>query len=157
LGDWSVKNKMQDKDKKGIASNGQPLHFSVGAVIKKDDKYLMIDRVNPPFGFAGLAGHVDEGELPENTIVREVEEESGLKVLKSTLLFEEEILWNYCIKVPTHRWYLYECEVGGEVRQNTEETKSIGWYTKEELENLELESVWRYWFEKMGVISKGKK
>ena len=81
---------MRDNDKKGIASNGQTLHYSVGAIIKKDGKYLLIDRVFPPFGLAGLAGHIDEGESPEQTIVREVEEESGLKVLKSKLLFEEE-------------------------------------------------------------------
>lgn len=148
---------MQNEDKKGIASNGNLLHFSVGAVIKKDNKYLLIDRVNPPFGFAGLAGHVDEGESPEQAITREVEEESGLTVSKSKLLFEEEILWNYCIKAPSHKWYLYECETSGDVRRNTKETKSIGWYTKEELEKLDLEPVWRHWFEKIGVIAKKEK
>ncbi len=31
---------------------------SVGAIIEKDGKFLMIDRVNPPYGWAGVAGHV---------------------------------------------------------------------------------------------------
>ena len=54
---------MNKKDKLiSKASNGQILHYSVGALIKKDGKYLLIDRVNPPFGLAGLAGHVDIGE-----------------------------------------------------------------------------------------------
>ena len=48
--------------KQGRAKNGQPMHYSVGALIKKEDKYLLIDRVKPPLGFAGLAGHIDEGE-----------------------------------------------------------------------------------------------
>ena len=82
--------------KEGKTSDGKLLHYSVGAVIEKDGKYLLVDRVKPPFGFAGLAGHVDEGESPDATIVREIMEESGLKVVNSKLLFEEEILWNYC-------------------------------------------------------------
>ena len=74
------------KFKEGTASNGELLHYSVGAVIKKDDKYLLIDRVSPPYGFAGLAGHVDEGESGDDTITREVTEESGLKILFYKLL-----------------------------------------------------------------------
>lgn len=140
------------KHKEGTTSDGKLLHYSVGAVIEKDGKYLLIDRVNPPFGFAGLAGHVDEGESPDTTITREVMEESGLKVSDNKLLFEEEILWNYCSSASSHRWWLYECEVTGEITQNKEETKSIGWYTKEELKNLNLEPVWKYWFEKLGII-----
>lgn len=144
------------KHKEGTASNGELLHYSVGAVIKKDDKYLLIDRVSPPYGFAGLAGHVDEGESADETIVREVKEESGLKVLSYKLLFEKEILWNYCRGVnrgaTAHKWRLYECEVGGEVIQGKEEAKSIGWYSVDEMKNLNLEPVWKYWFEKLGII-----
>lgn len=134
------------------ASNGETIHVSVGAVIERDGKYLLVDRVNPPFGFAGLAGHVDEGETPDEAIVREVGEESGLNVIQKKLIFEEEILWNRCKTNLAHHWYLYKCDVSGEVSQNTEEEKSIGWYTAEELEIMNLESVWRYWFEKLGII-----
>ncbi len=146
---------MENKEKKiiGKASNGQLLHFSAGAVIERGGKYLMIDRVSPPFGYAGLAGHIDEGESPEQTVIREVSEESGLKVAKCELLFEEEILWNYCKSAPAHKWYLFECEVEGDATQNKEEEKAMGWYTKEELERLPLEPMWRYWFEKLGIIS----
>ena len=38
------------------------IHFSVGALIEKDNKYLLIDRATPPLGFAGIAGHIEEGE-----------------------------------------------------------------------------------------------
>lgn len=137
----------------GVASNGELLHYSVGAVIKKGDKYLLIDRVNPPYGFAGLAGHVDKGENPDETIIREVEEESSLEVLSTKLLFEEELLWNYCWRgAPSHKWRLYECNVEGEVVKDEEESKSIGWYTKDEIKKLNLEPVWKYWFEKLGII-----
>ncbi len=137
----------------GVASNGKLLHYSVGAVIEHNGKYLLIDRKEIPLGFAGLAGHIDEGEEVDNAIAREVEEESGLKVISKELLFEEEILWNYCEIAPAHKWRLYSCIVEGEVRQNTLETKSIGWYTSDEMQNMNLEPVWRYWFEKLEIIS----
>ena len=141
-----------------IASNGQELHYSVGALIERDGKYLMIDRTNPPFGFAGIGGHIDEGENPEDAIVREVEEESGLKVKSFEQIGEEEILWNFCKSgTPVHYWRLYKCDTEGEVKGQVEEMKSIKWYTKEELEKLPLEPAWRYWFEKIGIVKKKKK
>jgi len=108
--------------------------------------------VNPPFGFAGLAGHVDDGEDPDHAIVREVEEESGLIVTNKKLVFEEEILLNRCKTENAHRWYLYECEVSGDIHKDLTEEKSIGWYGADELANLNLELVWKYWFEKLGII-----
>jgi 8-oxo-dGTP pyrophosphatase MutT (NUDIX family) len=129
------------------------MHYSVGALIKKDGKYLLIDRVQPPFGFAGIAGHIDEGENPEQALKREVEEESGLKIEKYKLLFEEELDWNWCSKgVGIHYWYLYECDVSGKIKENYTETKSIGWYSAEEIKKLKLEPVWEYWFKKIKII-----
>ncbi len=144
--------------KVGTALNGQELHYSVGAVIERDGKYLLIDRTNPPFGFAGVGGHIDEGENPEEAIKREVEEESGLKVNSFKQIGEEEILWNFCKSgTPAHYWKLYKCDTEGEIKGQAEEMKSISWYTKEEMEKLSLEPVWRYWFEKIGIIEKKKK
>lgn len=139
--------------KLGISKKGQPMHYSVGALIKKGNKYLLIDRVKPPYGFAGLAGHIDEGENAEQTLLREVMEESGLKVLNYKCLFEEELDWNVCSKcVGIHYWYLYECEVEGDIKRNELETKSIGWFSKSELKKLTLEPVWMYWFKKLNII-----
>jgi len=44
-----------------------------------------------PFGFAGIAGHVDEGESSEETLVRKVKEESGMEIKRHSPLFEEEV------------------------------------------------------------------
>lgn len=57
-------------------SRGELMHFSVGAVIEVGGKYVLIDRDMEPFGFAGLAGHIDEGETPEEALFRKVGEES---------------------------------------------------------------------------------
>lgn len=140
----------------GISSNGGILHYSVGAVIEHNGEYLLVDRKEIPLGFAGLAGHVDDGEDSDTAIIREVEEESGLHVVSKKLISEEEILWNYCKNAPAHKWRLYFCIVEGEVKQNTEEEKSIGWYTPNEMQNMNLEPVWRYWFEKLEIINPKK-
>ena len=101
--------------------------------------------------------HVDEGEKPKESLVREVKEESGLEVVGQDLLYEEKLDWNWCSKgIDTHYWHLCECEVEGEVNMNERETKSIGWYTFQELQEFydkeKLEEVWGYWFEKLGVV-----
>jgi len=146
--------KQKVKPKTGISKHsGEKIHYSVGALIKKGNKYLLIDRVHIPYGFAGLAGHIDEGESETEALYREVEEESGLKIKKCTLLFKEEIANNTCSKkINTHYWYLFDCEIKGNISQNYAETKSIGWYTKTELKNLTLEPVWEYWFKKLMII-----
>lgn len=139
--------------KQDISKNGDPMHYSAGALIKDGDKYLLIDRATPPFGFAGVAGHVDEGEIPEQAIAREVAEEVGLQVEQSKLLFEEELDWNLCNKgVENHYWYLFECQVSGELARSERETKSARWYTADEIKELTLEPVWEYWFKKIKII-----
>lgn len=136
---------------KSTIVGGSQIHFSVGAVIKRAEKYLLIN--NRHYGWAGVAGHIDEGEEPLHAVKREVLEESGLKVDSCELLFEEMIAWNWCHRgVTGHHWYLYECTVTGNIKQNTAETESIGWYTVEEIKKFELEPVWKYWFERLEII-----
>lgn len=137
----------------GEAKDRKLMHFSVGALIERDGKYLLIDRATAPFGFAGIAGHVDEGEDEQRAVIRETKEEVGLDVNNPELLFEEELDWNWCSQgVTTHYWYLFRCNATGDMERSTRETKSAGWYSKDEIKNLELEPVWEYWFKKLRVI-----
>lgn len=106
-----------------------------------------------PLGFAGIAGHINEGETPEKALVRKVFEESALKIKNCSLFFKEEVEWNWCrAGIKSHYWYLYSCEVEGEPKNNPEASKSINWYTPDKIKKLKLESVWKYWFEKLGVL-----
>jgi len=135
------------------SKNGEPMHYSVGALIEKDGRYLLIDRVKIPLGFAGLAGHIDEGEDAVKALFREVEEESSLNIEDYELLFEEEIVWNKCNRgIGVHYWYLFRCRVSGEIKKDPNEAKSIGWYSPEEIKKLNLEPVWEYWFKKLKII-----
>ena len=137
------------------SKNSLPMHYSVGAIIKKEDKYLMIDRAKPPFGFACVAGHVDEGETPEMAMKREVAEESGLEVISMEKIYEDELDFNTCRRgITVHYFYVFKCQTKGEILPNLLETKSIGWYTRAEINELTLEPVWEYWFEKMGIIER---
>ena len=139
--------------KQGKTQNGETLHYSVGALIQKDDAYLLIDRAIPPFGFASVAGHIDLGEAPEEALVREVYEEVGLVVTDKQLLFREELNWNTCsLGVDVHDWHLYACTTAGKVKRSEEETKSVGWYTADEMKSLTLEPVWEYWFKKLKIL-----
>ena len=136
-------------DRKGAAE----FHFSVGAVIEREGKYLLIDRKNPPLGYASVAGHVDEGEEPEEALLREVKEESGFDVVSAELLFETFMPQNRCVyTIDAHQWYVYKVEIQGTIIHNIAEAKSIGWYTKEEISKLPLEPVWDQWFRELGIL-----
>lgn len=145
------------KPKLGTSKHRKPMHYSVGAIIKQDDKYLIIDRVKEPLGFACLAGHIDEGETEIIALKREVPEESGYTIISYKLIDEEELDWNTCHRgIDIHYWYVYEVQVKGEIKQNIKESKSIDWYTIEQIKELnkqdKLEPVWKYWFEKLKII-----
>ena len=48
---------------------------------------LLIERANPPHGWALPGGFVDEGERVETAAIREVEEETGIQVQLDQLLY----------------------------------------------------------------------
>lgn len=142
------------KPKLGISKYGKEMHCSVGAIIEKNSKYLLIDRKIEPFGFACIAGHIDEDETPEEALIREVKEESGLDVKNYKLVGDEELGNNFCSKgVNVHYWYIFKCETNGEINRSIKETKSINWYSKKEIKKLNLEKpAWEYWFKKLKII-----
>ena len=141
------------RPKEGKTTDGNILHYSVGAIIKRDDKYLLIDRTNVSLGFAGLAGHIDEGEDATQSLKREVKEESGLNVESEKLIGEEMVSNVSCVHgISDHHWYVFECTVSGEVVKDAHEAKSIDWYTKDEIQNLKFEPSWDYWFKKLRIL-----
>lgn len=145
--------------KLGVSFLGGPMHYSAGAFIKNNEgKYLLVDRKKPPFGFAGIAGHIDDGEDAYSALVREVKEESGLVVRRARFLEDMEISNNKCRHgIDKHYWFLFECECAGTVCKEDDGAHSIGWYSPAEVERLaredKLEPVWKFWFTRYNIIS----
>ena len=136
------------------SSSGKEMHTSVGALICREGKYLLVDRAVFPLGWAPVAGHVDVGEELKGALAREVSEEVGLTVVRSSLLHTEEVDGNTCSKsVDVHAWSVFLCDVTGDVVVNSE-VKSFGWFSVDEILQLELEDVWRYFFVVQKLLSK---
>ncbi len=53
---------------------------TVDIIIEISDRIVLIERKNPPYGWALPGGFVDYGESYENAALREAEEETNLKV-----------------------------------------------------------------------------
>lgn len=130
------------------------MHRSVGAIIKnKEGKILMIDRATPPLAWACPAGHIRKEEGPKQALIREVFEEVGLDVKDYKLLLQEFVEWNECRRgVRGHDWSLFEVlQWEGEVKTSQREVKRFAWLTPKEIAKLDLEDVWKYWFEKLKI------
>jgi len=54
---------------------------TVDAIIEINDGIVLIERSNPPFGWALPGGFVDYGESLEEAVIREAKEETGLDLL----------------------------------------------------------------------------
>jgi ADP-ribose pyrophosphatase YjhB (NUDIX family) len=109
-------------------------HKSVGMLVWKNGKLLLIERGRPPYGFALPAGHVDDKGSYENAAREETEEEVGLQVTHLKLLIEGR-KDNKCRRPggTWHYWKIYEAITKGEIKRSPDETKQAGWYTVKEI------------------------
>jgi len=113
-------------------------HVSVGAIIKKGNKILLINRRKYPFAHTIPAGHL-EHEKPEEAIKREVKEETGLNIKEFKLLKHYKAFYDPCRHgVDYHEWYLYEAEYKGGKLSMDSEGKSIKFYKPNEIKKLKL-------------------
>ena len=130
-------------------------HKSAGIIIQNSqNEILMIDRANYPYGWACPAGHIDEGETPDQAVVREAKEETGLELIDHELLLHEYISWNECaLGEKGHDWFVFRA-LGweGEVKQAEKEAKAIKWQPIDELDKLKLEPAWEHWFNKLKIL-----
>jgi 8-oxo-dGTP pyrophosphatase MutT (NUDIX family) len=118
---------------------------------------LLIDRKRFPFCWAGVAGHIEEGEKPEEAAKKELREEVGLKAKKLKLVLKKRFYPNPCRRGgKSHFWWVFKTEWAGKVQVNKKEVKEYRWLTKEQLAELmksgKLELVWEKIFNKIKIL-----
>ena len=107
--------------------------------IEKEDFYLMMHRVKKEKDinkdkWIGVGGHFEEGESPEDCLLREVWEETGLKLtsfrLRGIVTFTTDIY-------PTEYMFLYTADgYEGEITECNE--GNLEWVKKNEVYNLPI-------------------
>jgi ADP-ribose pyrophosphatase YjhB (NUDIX family) len=102
-------------------------HTSVGILVYRAGKLLLIERKKPPFGFAPPAGHLD-GRSYEEAAVAELYEEVGLKAGKLELVAEGR-KENQCRRIggDWHEWKIYLAHATGAIKPQALEVKSYIW------------------------------
>lgn len=112
-----------------------------GVVIKKDDKYLLVQEKQPKaYGLWNFpAGRVDVGDNFEQTAIREAKEEMGydVELIKKLEIFQElaekEVRHAYTAKI-----------IGGELKYPEDEIMDVQWFTFKEIRKMKdkLRSGW---------------
>jgi ADP-ribose pyrophosphatase YjhB (NUDIX family) len=129
-------------------------HFTASALIIKDKKVLLV--YHKKLGvWLYPGGHVENNETPDETIVREVMEETGLSVeiigekdenLTDTradvsVLSNPYVILCELVGDHYHNDIVYLCRIIGEntqIKYNANESEAIGFFGLDELDNAKL-------------------
>lgn len=121
--------------------------FVVNAFISRGDELLLIKRNKEPW--QGLwhfpGGHVDEGEIPQETLLREIAEETGLEAVVSDEIGEGEVkmlkkpigIFYYSSEDHVHYNLLFYCTVKSEELNRDERwlhEGEVAWVNPKEVE-----------------------
>lgn len=126
---------------------------AVFVLVRRPGAVLMLKRREPPPGWAGIAGHLDDHGLNDPPFgeddplwpwkaaaMTEMEEEAGLTVTKLSLLTPEPV-WrhNACGRRVGprgigHDCMLFEADVAGDLNRSKRETLDLRWMDLDELD-----------------------
>lgn len=110
---------------------------SVGILVIRGFRLLLIERRKPPYGWAPPAGHVDDGETYEQAVKRELAEEVGLRASSVALLLSKRYQ-NKCRRLggDYHNWQVFQAWPKGTLTLSEQETRAARWVTRYELAHL---------------------
>jgi ADP-ribose pyrophosphatase YjhB (NUDIX family) len=110
-------------------------------VITKGEKVLLVKRaIEPHHSTWNLpGGFVEYGEHPEETVVREIKEETGLKAVNPKLIEVFQSIDDP--RAPGHLIFFYKVKVEGKT-ENTDnkENQGINWFSLDKLPQIGWES-----------------
>jgi 8-oxo-dGTP pyrophosphatase MutT (NUDIX family) len=116
---------------------------SVGIIVRNPDGAIaLLKRARFPFGYAPVAGHVDDHGSPAQAAVDETIEEIGLTITTEDLHPTEIAATrfnNHCRRRggTFHDWWVFTVDhYGGYITPSAEETEGADWYTVEEIQQL---------------------
>ncbi len=135
--------------------DGEPKHFSVGALVRDGDSFLIIKRRVWPFLHGLVAGHVDVGETREQAFIREVGEELGVMPREvHVVAHEPHLVGDKCRKgADVHAWTLFGCEVNNEaIVNNSDEAERVFWVSPDEAAALEFSFASGHMLRRIGLI-----
>lgn len=126
-------------------------HWTVGALIERDGKFLLMRKRTWPYLWDVVAGHLTTGEDPAAAVVREISEETGLRLVKLDLVFQGEIFPDPCRRgVNIHAWTLFRGPADGELRPDPREVAELRWVTPTAMVGLPFGRPAYYIFDTIG-------
>jgi len=129
-------------------------HFTASALVFHKGKILLLEHKKLG-SWLYPGGHIEPNETPDEAVYREVKEETGINVSivdnRDMKLGDENVevlhkpfaILCELIDTPNDRHYhidmIYICKSDTDViKVNKNETKNIGWFSHEDLQNLNL-------------------
>lgn len=119
-------------------SNPRP---ASSAILERDGRYLLIRRRNPPAAelFAFPGGRAEPGETPEDTALREFQEETGITARDPALFATYDLETRDEAGVLVSHFFLsvFRVVADGEVEAiAADDATDAGWYTVDEIRRL---------------------
>lgn len=118
-----------------IADDGELWHESAGIFVSRvsDGRFLFFQRRIWPRALTIPAGHVETTETPEQTAIRELQEETGLGDEGLTHVADLDVIDDPCSAgAASHRWHAYGLRVNEPDLQISHEGSEFFWLTLDE-------------------------
>lgn len=139
-------------------SAGEVLHVTVAGLFFKGEEILLIEKSDPAYNkkYSVIAGHVEENELIENALKREINEEIGLDFFEYEKIDTFDNLKDSCrYGAHRHTWHVFKINSDIDINNqwfDKSEINTFKWVKVSDLKNIELTSGATSMFQALGLI-----